>query len=52
VSPLLASGSAVRKFQEPSEVLALLAVSVFVSLPAGKARLRRRLAVLSERRCG
>jgi hypothetical protein len=46
--PLLASGVSVQAFQEPPEVFALRAVLVFVSLPAGKARLRRRVVVVYE----
>ena len=40
VGPLLASGSLLRRYQEPPEVFALRAALVLVSLPAGKARLR------------
>jgi hypothetical protein len=43
----LAGGVVVRVFQEPPEVFALLAVSVFVGLPPGKARLRRRMGAAS-----
>jgi hypothetical protein len=46
--PLLSGVRFARRFQEPPEVFALRAVSVFVSLPAGKARLRRRFVVVSE----
>jgi hypothetical protein len=47
VGPLLAGGRSQRRFQEPPEVVAVRAVLVFVSLPAGKARLRRRMVAVS-----
>jgi hypothetical protein len=48
VSPLLSNVIAVRAFPEPPDRLLLAAVSVVVSLPPGKARLRRPLAALYE----
>jgi hypothetical protein len=50
VCPLLASGDLGYAFQEPPEVFAPRAVSFVVSLPPGKARLRRRLVALSDGR--
>ena len=51
VAPFLAVGISVQSVQEPPEVLALWSVSVFVCLPPGKARLRRRVSVASESVC-
>jgi len=43
VGPLLASGGSIRRFQEPPEAFVLRAALALSSLPAVKARLRRRL---------
>ena len=48
VSPFLAGGRSLLRFQEPPEVFALRAVLVLASLPPGKARLRRQMVAVFE----